>query len=321
MIKRNNSLIIGSKSSNGLFPINRNKEKKKMLMDLYSKSNFQNKVNDIDLYHFYDCLKEIITEKLSLETFIRWFTSLVDILKQKNKNIHEYLNNIYFLKNDENLSTEFFKYCYNSFNSAKIYNNPKYSKYCQIAENIYNINILGIICFISPDIGYYDKDNKIGKIIEELSKGLNKFGLEIIIISLYYHENKLKNIGLNNLLKISQISIQLDIKYTFDIYFEEKNGIKYYLIYHPYLFERLHPNLTGAETIREISCFSKASLELLLNLNIIPEIIITNDPYTGFTPAYAKIDSFYNIFNNTKESGGRAHQAGQGGRYGLAGFR
>ena len=115
------------------------------------------------------------------------------------------------------MSTEFFKYCYDFFNSAKYYNNSKYSKYCQIAENIYNINILRIISFISPNIGYYDKDNKIGKIIEELSKGLNKFGLEIIIVSLYYHENKLENIGLNNLHKITQISIQLDIKYTFDI--------------------------------------------------------------------------------------------------------
>ena len=127
MIKRNNSSVIESKSYNWAFPINRNKEKKQMLIDFYSKSNFQNKENDIDLYHFYDCLKEIITEKLSVDTFIHWFTSLVDILEQKNKNIHEYLNNIYFLKNDENLSTEFFKYCYNFFNSAKYYNNPKYS--------------------------------------------------------------------------------------------------------------------------------------------------------------------------------------------------
>ena len=177
MIKRNNSSIVENRSYNGGFPINRNKEKKQMIMDFYSKQNFQNKVNDIDLYHFYDCLKEIITKKLSLNTFINWFTSLVDILELKNKNIHEYLNNIYFLKNDENLSTEFFKYCYKFFNSTKYYNNPKYSKYCQIAKNIYNINILGTLCFISPDIGYYDKDNKIGKIIEEL---------KILIIHLIY---------------------------------------------------------------------------------------------------------------------------------------
>ena len=96
MIKRNNSSILENRSYNGGFPINRNKEKKQMIMDFYSKQNFQNKVNDIDLYHFYDCLKEIITKKLSLNTFINWFTSLVDILELKNKNIHEYLNNIYF---------------------------------------------------------------------------------------------------------------------------------------------------------------------------------------------------------------------------------
>ena len=140
----------------------------------------------------------------------------------------------------------------------------------------------------------------MGKIIEELSKELKNLGQEIIIISPYYHENQNKKIHLNKLNKISQISIQLDTNYIFDIYFGEKNGINYYLIYNPNLFLIPHPRLTGEETIREISCLSKASLELLLNLNIIPEIIITNDPYTGFTPAYAKTNSFNNIFKNTK---------------------
>ena len=277
------------------FPINRKKEKKKMIIDYYSS---QNKGNDQDLYHFYDCLKEILTEKKSLNLFSQWFSTLIDLLQRKNKNIYEYINNIYFLKNDENLSTEFFNYCYKLYNNIKYNNNPNYSKYCSIAEHIYNSNKMGTICFISPDIGICHNGNKMGEIIKELSEGLNELGQDIIIISLYYHQNKNKN---RNLEKILEISIELDNKYIFDIYYMYNNGIKHYLIYSPNLFKYPHPKLNGAETIREISCFSKASLELLLNLNINPEIIITNDPYTGFTAAYARtIDEFNNFFKYTK---------------------
>ena len=111
MFKKNNFSNIENKTYNGNFPINRNKEKKKLYIELYSIKNFRNKEKDQDLYHFYDCLKEILNEKLSLEIFSQWFSSLIDLLEQKNKNINYFLNNIYFLKNDENLSTEFFKYC------------------------------------------------------------------------------------------------------------------------------------------------------------------------------------------------------------------
>ena len=296
MFRRNNSLFEENKTLKKNFLINRNKEKKKFLIDFYSNLNFQ---NDQDLFHFTDCLKEILNNKLSLHTFSQWFSTLVELLNKKNIKVNDYLNNIYFLKNDENLSTEFFKYCYKLFNTKKYINDINFSKYCNMAELIFNTNILGNICFITPDIDIGSNHNKIGAIIQELGKGLNKLGQNIIIICPYYHCNKNKNSYINNIQKIFQISINLDVKYIFDIYYGENNDIKYYFIYNPNLFKYPHPTLNGTETIREISCFSKGSLELLLNLNIIPEIIITNDAYTGFTSAYAKNNSFNNYFNNT----------------------
>ena len=284
------------KTLNQSFVINRNKEKKKFLLDLKSNQNLQNV--DQDLFNYTNCLKEILNNKLSLNEFSQWFSTLIELLQQKNININDYLNNLYFLKNDEQLSTAFFKYCYKLYNTKKFYNDKNFSKYCNIAELIFNTNILDTICFITPDIDICSNNNKIGIIIQELSKGLNELGQNIIVICPYYHCNNIKKFNLN-LQKIIQISIHLDNNYIFDIYYGEENCIKYYFIYNPNLFQKPHPKLCGAELIREISCFSKSSLELLFKLNITPEIIITNDAFTGFTPAYAKDISFNNYFNNT----------------------
>ena len=299
MFRKNNFSTIRNNTISANFPKNREKEKKKMLIDFYSKSYTPyNEINN-DLNNYTECLREILYEKKPLNTFCQWFTSLIDDLEMNNMNIVDYLNNLYFLKNDEDLSNQFFNYCFKFFNNKKYCNNPNFLKYCETAECVYNFNKLNSICFITPEIGFCQNQNKIGFIIDELSQGLNELGQDIIIISPYYHCYRLESMLYNKARKISQISIQLDVNYNFDIYFREINGIKYYFIYHSYLFQRPHPNLSGVETIREISCFSKVSLQLLSTLNLIPDIILTNDPYTGFTAAYAKGNSFYNTFNNT----------------------
>ncbi len=300
MFRKNYNSFNKNKTYNENILINRNKEKKKMLLDINSNINLQKNKTCKELYHQIDCLKEILQNKLSLNVFSQWFSSLINELEQKNINISEFLNNLYCLTNDETISTEFFNYIYKLYNSKKYYNNPDFSKYCKIAEYIYNYNQLGTICFITPDIGFCSRGKKIGELINELSQGLNELGVDVIIICPYYQCNDLKNSNLKNLRKIMEISIKLDIDYIFDIYYGEINNVKYYLIYNKYLFKFPHLSMTGVETIREISCFSKSSLQLLKDLNIIPEIIITNDSYTGFVPAYGKDNMlFNNIFQNT----------------------
>ena len=295
MFRTTNSSFVRNKTFDGNLSINRNKEKKKMIIDFYS--NLQSKQFDKELNHHIDCLKEILEDKLPLNTFSKWFLSLKEILDNKNINIFDFIHNLYFLNNDEDLSTTFFKYCYKFFNDKKIRNNPGFANYCGLIESIYNNNILDSICFITPDINNYSNENKLGQVIDDISKGLSELGQNIIIIRPYYHSNNYKNM---NLQKILEISINLDINYSFDIYFTEKKGIKYYFIYNQNLFLYPHPNLSGVEALREISCFSKSSLQLLINLNIIPEIIVTCDSYTGFAPAYARTTSFNNFFKNTK---------------------
>ena len=280
--------------------MSRDKEKKRMIMDINSSIDTKNNKMNTRIIYYTDCLKEIVNKKKSLYIFFKWFSSLLNELETKNINIFDYLSNIYFLNNDEDMSTEFFNYVFKIYNTAKYYNNQNYSKFCKIAEYIYNFNKLNSICFITPEIGISSNENKIGLILDELSQGLIDLGQEVIIISPYYHSDKLKNIPLNNLQKITQMSIELDKDYIFDIYLGEKNKIKYYFIYNSNLFQAPHSNISGEENIREISCFSKASLQLLSNLNIFPDVIITNGPYTGFIAAYAKNNPSNYIFKNSK---------------------
>jgi len=298
MFRTNTFSSIKNRTYNGNFPLNREKEKKKMLMDFYSSLN--NKEKNRDLLKYTDCLLEILREKQPLYAFAKWFSSLIEELEFKTENIMKYLNNIYFLKNDEDLSNDFFNYCYKLFNTEKYYNNPDFAECCKIVEYIYNFNILGSICFITPELGFCPNESKSGQIIDVLSKGLNELGQDIILISPYYHCYNSKSIPLTNLQIISQVQIQLDTNYNFDVYYAQKKGIQYYLIYHSNMFQRPHPDISGVETIREISCFCKASLQFLSNLNLIPDIIMTNSPYTGFTPAYAKLTSFKEVFKRTK---------------------
>ncbi len=41
--------------------------------------------------------------------------------------------------------------------------------------------------------------------------------------------------------------------------------------------------------------FFKASLQLLCDIKIIPSLIVTNDWFTGFTPAYGKCGAFGDV--------------------------
>jgi starch synthase len=94
--------------------------------------------------------------------------------------------------------------------------------------------------------------------------------------------------------------INLDERYEFGVHYGTGNGgIKYYFLHNANLFPRPYPDFGPAQTVREIASFAKASLQLLCDLQIIPSIILTNDWFTGLTPAYAKNGSFGDTFRGT----------------------
>ena len=94
---------------------------------------------------------------------------------------NDYIRRLEFIKSNEALTSEFFKYCF----ILKKIKNPeaKDSKVISIAKNIFESNILGPICFVTPELGRWSTVGGLGVMVDELSQGLRALGQEIIMIS------------------------------------------------------------------------------------------------------------------------------------------
>ena len=244
-------------------------------------------------------LKDILNQKLSLKDFSDWFNNV--IISMETDDLNSYILSLGCLNQNEELDQEFFKYCYNLSKSK-----TKGFKYTFEAEKLYNANQLGIICFITPELGRWSTVGGLGIMVDELSQGLRSLGQDVIMISPYYYKNRkgetdyLKDDPFN-IQFLKNISINLDTNYTFKIYYGEGNeGIKYYFIENKDMFPEVYPNFNTPDTLREIAGFAKCSLQLLKDLDSIPSIILTNDWFTGLVPAYGKNNSFGDAYKSTK---------------------
>ena len=251
-------------------------------------------------------LKDILQKKLPLDEFSKWIKVINEILERENLSLNDYLKKINISINDEKLSNEFFRYCL-LLSSAKR-NMPslpgEYKYLAEKANYLFTSNILGPICFITPEIGEKGKWTTIGGLgimVYELAQALASLGQEIIIISPYYEYNKegKSNYLSDDIQYKRNISINLDEKYEFGLHYGNINDIRYYFIHNSYIFPRPYADLGSKMTIKQISCFAKASLQILCDINIIPSIICTNDWFTGTTSAYPKNNSFGETFKGT----------------------
>ena len=274
------------------------KSNSRLIADLKSMDN-----NSVDFYQVSLQLKEILEKKLPIEEFNKWMNYVLQLFEKYNINFNDYIKKLDFIKTNESLTSEFFKYCLilKSIKSPE----PKYSKVISIAKNLFESNILGPICFVTPELGRWSTVGGLGVMVDELSQGLRSIGQEIIMISPYYNQNRkgktdyLANDPFN-IHYTKNVSIQLDNRYEFGVHYGEgNNGIKYYFLHNASIFPRPYPDLGPADIVREMACFCKASLQLLCDIGTIPAIVVTNDWFTGFTPAYGKCGAFGDVFKGT----------------------
>jgi glycogen synthase len=76
-------------------------------------------------------------------------------------------------------------------------------------------------------------------------------------------------------------------------------GVKVMFLHHADIFPTPYCDGNAANTIRQVSVFGKACLELLCLRGIVPAILLTNDWFAGFIAAYAKIGAFGTTFKGT----------------------
>ena len=253
--------------------------------------------NNIDEYQILNQLKEIINRKLTLEEFNKWISHLSLFLERNSISLTNFNKKIISNLEQNNLLSLFVSYCIDLSHKENLQNG-------KIIKKIININKLGPICFITPEIGIWSSIGGLGVMVDELTQGLAALDQEVIVISPYYYQNRK---GITNYLsedpfnfkKIMTIEVNLDMKYSFDVYHGKGNNINYYFLFNEKIFPKPYPNFNPKDTVKEISCFGKGSLQLLYKLNKRPDIFVTNDWFSGLAPAYGKNDTFGDFFKNT----------------------
>jgi starch synthase len=219
-------------------------------------------------------LKEILNKKLPLEEFSKWISYICDILSRSKLSFNDYIKKLDFVVKDEKSSNEFFSYCYRLANTKNMMLSPQNLKLAQEAESIYNSNVIGPICFVTPELGRWSTVGGLGIMVDELSQGLESIGQEVIMISPYYNQNRK---GQSNYLSndpfnihyIRNVGINLDNRYEFGVHYGTGNGgIKYYFLHNAQIFPRPYPDFGPSQCVREIACFAKASLQLLCDCKL-----------------------------------------------------
>ena len=277
----------------GLSIVDFNEENYKKALKNKKENNIKIKVNNniVDDYQIQMQLIEILNKKLPLEKFNEWCSNLSIFLSNNNISLQNYIKKLISnIEPNENLISLFSSYCQKSTE--------------KICKKIINLNKLGPICFITPEIGRWSTIGGLGVMVDELTQGLAALGQEVIIISPYYYLNRK---GISNYLsedpfnfrKIKTINFNLDINYSFDVYHGKGNNINYYFLFNEKIFPKPYPDFNPTDTLKEISSFAKGSLQLLYELNKPPDIFVTNDWFCGLAPAYGKNGSFNNFFENT----------------------
>ena len=244
-------------------------------------------------YPLISSLKQFLENpNINIQDFKNWLTFTQNLLSQNSISFKNFLLKIPFIKENDNFSTELFK----KINLLSIE--------IPSLKDLIKENVLGPICFVTPELGRWSTVGGLGVMVDELSQGLNSAGQKVLMISPYYDRNRkgeseyLKNDPFN-IKYLRNIEVNLDKKYNFGIHMGEgNNGIQYYFIHNYEIFPRPYPEGRVDDNIRRVCLFCKASLQLLCDIKLIPAVIVTNDWYTGLVAAYGK-SCFGGIFSGT----------------------
>lgn len=101
------------------------------------------------------------------------------------------------------------------------------------------------------------------------------------------------------ILYVDNITVDLDAKYTLGVHEGVVAGVKVVFLHHQEIFPVPYADLTPSMVTRQLAVFGKACLEYCCKRQIIPSVCFTNDWFTAFVPAYAKMGAFGPTFKGT----------------------
>lgn len=171
------------------------------------------------------------------------------------------------------------------------------------AKNVAEMKKIGPIVFSTPELGRFSMTGGLGMMVDELAQALALLGEEVWIISPYYERNRKGETG---------YLAKYNIKWKFNINVEfggevhimgmhrgYEKGVNLIFLHNFNLFPHIYVDAAPHFIIKQLVGWGKGVLEALHKLRIAPSIIITNDWFTGLTPAYGKQGVYKKFYENT----------------------
>jgi len=182
-----------------------------------------------------------------------------------------------------------------------------------LCKQLLEMNDLGTIVFVTPEIGRFSTIGGIGVLINELTITLSQLGHKIVVISPYYNMNKKGEQGYlaKDGIKLKS-TIEMYIggeKVSVGVHYGNENNIDLYFLHNYNYFPMPYPSFQPPMMLKSACLFAKSSLQLLCDLKLHPSIIVTNDWFTGLVPAYSKYhfghyfetSTFFHIVHNLEK--------------------
>lgn len=163
-------------------------------------------------------------------------------------------------------------------------------------------NQTGAFVFLSAEAEPFSKSGGLANVVFELPRELVRQGEEVHVISGYYKHGDEKAVK-----KIQDAVKKYNVRYTgrnvsfrirgeeyqVGVHYGKVDGVNYYLLDHYEFFDGLYWGITAEEKLRRRVAFARASIELILNFNLKPSFVFTNDAYTGIFNGIVRSDPYY----------------------------
>nr|XP_027193619.1 uncharacterized protein LOC113788356 [Dermatophagoides pteronyssinus] len=168
-----------------------------------------------------------------------------------------------------------------------------------------NKQAIGDLIFLTTEYGRYCTVGGLGVMLDDLCTTLtNIHGFNLKVLLPYYTvntKNERNYLDQYEMTYLKDVSVVLNGKtYFFKLYESLCNGVTVLLVYNEEIFPCVYPSNSDTEQVLFLSAIGKVFLQVLIDIDCIPRIIICNDWPTGLVPAYGKFDFFGPTFKNTK---------------------
>ena len=171
-------------------------------------------------------------------------------------------------------------------------------------------NSLGPIVFITPELNPWIKFGGLGVMVAELSTGLAEMGAQVVVIAPYYQDGAgaggKKPFGYlapdGILYSGRNISVQVGGEtLVMGVHEGVRGGVHHIFLHNASLFLYPYAKHDAHAQVRVLTAFNKGVLEVMCKSGIAPSLVVTNDWFTGLTPAYTRNRRFFGDYFNATD--------------------